>query len=193
MGGFSLRGQKSGKGSAGESRALLRADGFSADAVGADPQARLKALEEIVDTFEGSSDPRCQALRQRIIDVLAGLAKSIRSAQAGNEKQARIIAKKTEKALLELEPDALEANYFLAHQYLSRHYHAHPPGTEHALADDVRVGIERYATASRSLAHALRGGDQTQITRAHDAFLTVNGELAKALDAQPAFPIGPAS
>lgn len=193
MRGFSLRGPSVKTSKRSESvRLLLDATGLHLDPAGLSPQERLDYLQNLVGALADSHEPRCLEIRQHILRVLRAVWDGVRAAEGGNETQARRMAKKAERTLAEIQPDIFESSYFLAHQYLSRHRHLHPPGSENALAESARAAIEQFASASRALARALRQGDPGTVKKANASYNAVSNDLVKALRESPPADIGPA-
>ncbi len=193
MSGFSLRGHKAKASKDTEStRVLLDASGLHLDPAGLSPEARIDYLQQLVGALAESEEPRCLEIRQRILEVLRAVWEAIRASQSGNDKPARMLAKKAERLLSDMQPEIFESNYFLAHQYLSRYAHLHPPGSEHALEEGVKSAIERFAAASRALARAIRQGNPATVQKANAGYNAVSNVLVSALRAFPPVDIGAA-
>ncbi|MEL6760773.1 MAG: hypothetical protein AAFP04_10265 [Myxococcota bacterium] len=175
-------------------------------AASAGPKAQFEYLEKLVNELERIDDPRCRRIRGQIIHVVSDIERAFKAIEAdpelaheriedgagsGRPSFARRVAERAMRTLKTLEPDVLEANYFLAHRFLSRHRHRFPAGEPDAIAEPVYDAIQVFAKASRAYGQALRDPKRRGVEQTQRRYRQASLDVASQLEAHPVTPLEP--
>lgn len=173
-------------------------------AASAGPKAQFEYLEKLVNALERIDDPRCRRIGGQIIHVVSDIERAFKAieadpalardriedgAESARPNLARRVAERAMRSIKSLEPDVLEANYFLAHRFLSRHRHRFPVGEPDAIAQPVYDAILVFAKASRAYGQALRDPKGRGVEQTQRRYQQASLDVASHLEAHPVAPL----